>query len=108
MHFVCCGNERDEGIVSYMLQCCVLFVVVDGYLFVFVCGDVCGCCGWWVQEGYTALVLAADEGHGSVVEMLLQKEGVDINVTTNKVSEIIGVLLVMNLTSTMTFCVFKE
>ena len=95
---MCCGNERDEGIVIYCsVVCC----------FVFVCGDVCGCCGWWVQDGYTALMCAASNSHGSVVEMLLQEEGVDINVT-NKVSEIFGVLLVMCLTCTMTFCVFGE
>ena len=74
----------------------------------FVCGDVCDCCGWWVQDGWTALMLAAFNGYGSVVEMVLQKEGVDINVTGNYVSEILGVLLVMCLTCTMTFCVFGE
>ena len=75
--------------------------------FVFVCGDVCGCCGWWVQDGWTAFMLAAIFSHGSVVAMLLQKEGVDINVT-DRVSVKLRILLMMSLTSTMTFlCVWR-
>ena len=40
-----------------------------------------------MQEGKTALMLAAQEGHGAVVELLMNKEGVELN-ARDKVSEL--------------------
>ena len=75
-----------------MYKECCCYYIVSGHVHVYgrFCAllalDECHVVSWsdkctYIQDGETALYIASQEGHGPVVELLLQTEHTDVNIS---------------------------